>query len=259
VSGRRAATISKMPNPNISNAIPIGRASLGPVTGNVPATIDVGAAWATTDVTGPPLALIVVVVTAPEATDVDTSTVVGVLATVVVATAVVSVPGVLVVDGIVVSGGGVVTVVAVDAGEVSGGVESSEHTPMVRVPVSKLQPFAPAGSSHAATLTRQVCAAVRSPNENEALVAAPNVVEARSAPSIQTRKVFTPSPLNPNSEICRPASQSALIGAVCADAEAVQIPTPSNTAATALQIIFVVDRVCLMDATPRSVPAGFWS
>ncbi len=85
------------------------------------------------------------------------------------------------------------------AGDVLAGagaeVAAEAHTGIELVPVSKLHPFAPVGSSNADTLTRHVCVTFGSPKENDALVDAPKAVLARSAPSIHTLTVFTPSAL----------------------------------------------------------------
>ncbi len=94
---------------------------------------------------------------------------------------------------------GAVVAGSVLAGAVLAGagaeVAAEAHTGIELVPVSKLHPFAPVGSSNADTLTRHVCVTVGSPKENDALVDAPKAVFARSAPSIHTLTVFTPSTL----------------------------------------------------------------
>ncbi len=159
--------------------------SAAPVTGNAPSAAapaadgaaGVGGAWATTTVAlGTPAGPFGIVTTA-EATVAGT-------------------------DGVGAGVGGAVVAGAVTVGAmVAGGmvvgaaVVGVAHTGMLLVPVSKLQPIVPVGSSNAETLTRHVCVTVGSPNANVARVAAANAVLARSAPSIHTRKVLTPSPL----------------------------------------------------------------
>ena len=194
MSGRRVATINKMPNPNISNDTPTALMFDWPVTGSSPEPAEaagtVGGAWATmTEVPGAPLEFGDVTTTDATVTIVATGVADG------------SPDGGVVAVGAVVTGTepAVTAVVGVAVGDVSAGAEDAgaavaaeAHTGIELVPVSKLHPFAPVGSSNADTLTRQVCATVGSPKENDALVDAPKAVFARSAPSIHTLTVFTP-------------------------------------------------------------------
>ena len=146
---------------------------------SAPTTGTVGGAWATTAVVaGAPLGPLGAVIT----TEATVTTVGGTVGDTVGA-------GRVAVGAVVT---GTVTPGALVAGAV---VVGPAHTGMVLVPVSKLQPMAPVGSSNADTLTRQLCVTVGSPNAKDTLVDAPKAVVARSVPSIHTRTVLTPSAL----------------------------------------------------------------
>ncbi len=191
MSGRRVATINRMPNPNSSRDTPTALMFDWPVTGSVPEPAEaagtVGGAWATiTEMPGAPLDPFGgVTTTDATVTTVATGVTVG------------SPDGGVVAVGAVVTEPAVTAVVGVAVGAEDAGadVAGEAHTGIELVPVSKLHPFAPLGSSNADTLTRHVCVTVGSPKENDALVDDPKAVFARSVPSIHTLTVFTPSAL----------------------------------------------------------------